>query len=105
MSTTRRPLPSLAAFALSALLAALPEYVNAGAQQEEALSANVQASLHRAVSDFPSAQLNFANAAEGDAWIKEMGQRLANETHGDAYALVRELNRDFPLAPFSNGSH
>ena len=23
---------------------------------------------------------------------QEMGQRLANETHGDAYALVRELN-------------
>jgi len=77
MSTTRRPLPSLAAFALSALLAALPEYVNAGAQQEEALSANVQASLHRAVSDFPAAKLNFTTAAEGDAWMKEMAQRLA----------------------------
>ena len=23
---------------------------------------------------------------------QEMGQRLANETHGDSYALVRELN-------------
>ena len=23
---------------------------------------------------------------------QEMGQRLANETHGDAYAAVRELN-------------
>jgi transposase len=24
--------------------------------------------------------------------VQEMGQRLANETHGDAYAPVRELN-------------
>jgi hypothetical protein len=24
--------------------------------------------------------------------MQEMGQRLANETHGDAYASVRELN-------------
>ena len=24
--------------------------------------------------------------------IQEMGQRLANETHGDAYSPVRELN-------------
>jgi len=24
--------------------------------------------------------------------VQEMGQRLANETHGDAYASVRELN-------------
>ena len=58
-------------------LATVATLAHAGAQQEEALSANVQASLHRAVSDFPSAKLNFVNAAEGDAWIKEMGQRLA----------------------------
>ena len=24
--------------------------------------------------------------------VQEMGRRLANETHGDAYASVRELN-------------
>lgn len=24
--------------------------------------------------------------------VQEMGQRLANETHGEAYASVRELN-------------
>jgi soluble lytic murein transglycosylase-like protein len=50
---------------------------SAGAQLEEDLSANVQASLHRAVSDFPAAKLNFSTAAEGDAWMKEMAQRLA----------------------------
>lgn len=26
------------------------------------------------------------------AIVQEMGRRLANETHGDAYDLVRELN-------------
>ena len=37
------------------------------------------ASLHRAVSDFPAAKLNFATAAEGEAWLKEMAQRLATK--------------------------
>jgi soluble lytic murein transglycosylase-like protein len=77
VAATRRSFPRLGALALLGLLAALPESANAGAQLEEALSANVQASLHRAVSDFPAAKLTFATAAEGDAWIKEMGQRLA----------------------------
>ncbi len=65
------------AFALAASLATLPGTANAGAQVEEALSANVQASLHRAVSDFPAAKLNFATVAEGEAWLKDMAQRLA----------------------------
>ena len=59
------------------MLAMMPGTANAGAQVEEALSANVQASLHRAVSDFPAAKLNFPTAAEGDAWLKDMAQRLA----------------------------
>jgi soluble lytic murein transglycosylase-like protein len=67
----------LLSFALAALPVAMPESANAGAQLEEALAANVQASLHRAVSDFPAAKLNFSTAAEGDAWLKEMAQRLA----------------------------
>lgn len=61
------------------LLASFPEAAHAGAQVEEALAANVQASLHRAVSDFPAAKLNFASAGEGDAWLKEMAQRLATK--------------------------
>ena len=59
------------------MLVAIPQLANAGAQLEEDLSANVQASLHRAVSDFPAAKLNFSTVAEGDAWMKEMAQRLA----------------------------
>ncbi len=61
------------------MLAMMPGNANAGAQVEEALSANVQASLHRAVSDFPAAKLNFPTAAEGDAWLKDMAQRLATK--------------------------
>lgn len=65
------PLGSVAALAIVATGAF------AGAQREEALSSSVQASLHRAVSDFPAAKLNFATAAEGDAWLREMSRRLA----------------------------
>jgi soluble lytic murein transglycosylase-like protein len=68
---------SCSALALAVLLAAICDTALAGAQVEEALSANVQASLHRAVSDFPAAKLNFATAAEGEAWLKDMAQRLA----------------------------
>jgi soluble lytic murein transglycosylase-like protein len=61
------------------MLASIPSAANAGNQVEEALSANVQASLHRAVSDFPAAKLTFATAVEGDAWLKDMDQRLATK--------------------------
>jgi soluble lytic murein transglycosylase-like protein len=55
----------------------MPGTAIAGAQVEEALAANVRASLHRAVSDYPAAKLNFPTAAEGDAWLRDMAQRLA----------------------------
>ncbi len=67
------------AFAFAALLTTIPGTAIAGAQVEEALSANVQASLHRAVSDFPAPKLNFATAAEGEAWLKDMAQRLSTK--------------------------
>ena len=63
--------------ALPAAWLAVSSTAHAGAQQEEALSASVQASLHRAVSDFPAAKLNFNTQAEGDAWLAEMARRLA----------------------------
>jgi soluble lytic murein transglycosylase-like protein len=75
MMTTLRS--GFATLALATMLASMPGTANAGAQVEEALAANVQASLHRAVSDFPAPNLNFATIAEGDAWLKEMAQRLA----------------------------
>ena len=79
VSATRTHGSGFAALAWVALLAASPGSAIAGAQVEEALSANVQASLHRAVSDFPAPKLNFATVAEGDAWLKEMAQRLASK--------------------------
>jgi soluble lytic murein transglycosylase-like protein len=66
----------LARGAVAALITLCADSAYAGAQVEEALAANVQASLHRAVSDFPAAKLNFVNAAEGEAWLKEMARRL-----------------------------
>jgi soluble lytic murein transglycosylase-like protein len=77
VSATRNSRSGFASLALAATLASIPDSAIAGAQVEEALSANVQASLHRAVSDFPAPRLNFATVAEGDAWLREMAQRLA----------------------------
>jgi soluble lytic murein transglycosylase-like protein len=77
-SVTRTLASGVSALALVTMLATIPDSAIAGAQVEEALSANVQASLHRAVSDFPAPKLNFTTVAEGDAWLKEMAQRLAS---------------------------
>jgi len=79
VTSTRKSPPGIAALALAALLTSMPDAASAGSQVEEALSANVQASLQRAVSDFPAAKLNFATAAEGEAWLTEMAQRLATK--------------------------
>ena len=49
----------------------------AGAQQEEVLSASVQAMLQREVSDQAAPKLAFATQQEADAWIREMSQRLS----------------------------
>src|SRR5438874_11140615 len=79
MSMTKKSTSGFAALVLAATLASVCDTANAGSQVEEALSANVQASLHRAVSDFPAAKLTFATAVEGDAWLKDMAQRLATK--------------------------
>ena len=68
-----------ATLALATMLASHTETARAGAQVEEALAANVRASLHRAVSDFPAAKLNFPTATEGEVWLKDMAQRLATK--------------------------
>src|SRR5262249_10353945 len=73
------PRIAVVSFALCAMVALWSTFASAGAQVEEALSANVQASLHRAVSDFPAAKLNFSTAGESEAWLREMGQRLATK--------------------------
>jgi len=61
----------------AASIAALTTEALAGAQLEEALSANVQNSLHRSVSDYPAPRLVFTTQAEGWAWLADMSSRLA----------------------------
>jgi len=49
----------------------------AGAQIEEQLSASVQNSLHRSVSDYPAPRLVFGTDVEGWSWLANMSSRLA----------------------------
>jgi len=62
---------------LATLLAIAASSAIAGAQIEEALSANVQNSLHRSVSDYPAPRLVFPTEAEGWSWLADMSSRLA----------------------------
>jgi soluble lytic murein transglycosylase-like protein len=48
----------------------------AGAQQEEKLSASVQAILHHAVADQAAPKLTFSNQQESQSWLNEMSVRL-----------------------------
>src|SRR5258706_15028394 len=68
-------LPRLLGLALAAMLAIMPPAARAGAQVEEELSANVQNSLHRSVSDYPAPHLVFANDVEGLSWLADMSSR------------------------------
>ena len=77
--TLLRYLHSLRRPMLAALLALAPLAAWAGAQMEESLSANVQNSLHRSVSDYPAPRLVFANDVEGWAWLADMSSRLASK--------------------------
>ena len=56
------------------LLAASP--LHAGAQREEALSANARASLQRGLADTAVTRTAFRNIADEQAWLKAMSQRL-----------------------------
>ncbi|HQR52002.1 MAG TPA: lytic transglycosylase domain-containing protein [Burkholderiales bacterium] len=75
----RRSLKLLACLALLAPLAA-----RAGAQAEEPLSASVQASLQKAVSDHAVSSLVLASDGESRRWLAAMSPRIerqmANET-------------------------
>lgn len=48
----------------------------AGAQQEEALSASVRAVLQHSVADLAAPKLAFANPYDAEAWLGEMSRRL-----------------------------
>ena len=70
---------ALSAIVVLAALLLAPAGAHAGAQVEEALSASVQNSLHRAVSDFPAPRLMFATEGEGRAWLADMASRLVKK--------------------------
>ena len=57
-----------------ALLASMNCY--AGAQIEEPLSNSVKALMQRSISDKAAPMLIFSSPEEGNAWLKEMSQRL-----------------------------
>jgi len=73
-SARARPLARLVLALLTALAASAAQ---AGAQVEESLSASVQNSLHRSVSDYPAPHLEFATDVEGWSWLADMSSRLA----------------------------
>ena len=70
---------------VAALLLAQP--VHAGGQREEAISANVRASLQRALADTPVSRTAFRNPADGAAWLKEMSRRLVKRMPDEAERL------------------
>ena len=74
---------------LAVLLAALwmAQPVCAGAQREEALSANARASLQRGLADMPVTRTAFSNPADEAAWLKEMSRRLAKRMPDEAERL------------------
>jgi soluble lytic murein transglycosylase-like protein len=59
----------------------------AGGQLEEAMSANVRASLQRAMADTAVTRTAFRNMADGAAWLKEMSRRLAKRMPDEAERL------------------
>src|SRR5438876_6111607 len=80
--STRAPCPGSSpagwvCVGLMVMLAIVPPAARAGAQVEEELSANVQNSLHRSVSDYPAPHLVFTTDVEGTAWLADMSSRLA----------------------------
>jgi len=70
---------------LAALFLAHP--AQAGGQREEAMSANVRASLQRAMADTAVTRTAFSNPADGAAWLKEMSRRLAKRMPDEAERL------------------
>jgi soluble lytic murein transglycosylase-like protein len=59
----------------------------AGGQLEEAMSANVRASLQRAMADTAVTRTAFRNPVDGAAWLKEMSRRLAKRMPDEAERL------------------
>jgi hypothetical protein len=66
-------------FAAAIVICAFSRSAHAGAQIEEELSASVQNSLHRSVSDYPAPRLVFGTDVEGWSWLADMSSRLASK--------------------------
>jgi soluble lytic murein transglycosylase-like protein len=73
-TTLRNPWLALS-FAIAGVC--VSTFALAGAQEEEVLSASVQAVLQREVSDQAAPKLAFATQQEADSWLSEMSQRLS----------------------------
>lgn len=73
----------------SLLIAAmlLASGAHAGGQREEALSANVRASLQRALADTAVTRTAFRERADEHAWLQEMSRRLAKRMPDEAERL------------------
>ena len=70
---------------IATLLLAHPAH--AGGQREEALSANVRASLQRGLADTAVTRTAFRNSADEVAWLAEMSRRLAKRIPDEAERL------------------
>lgn len=60
---------------------------HAGAQREEAMSANVRASLQRGLADTAVSRTAFRNPADEAAWLQEMSRRLSKWIPDEAERL------------------
>ena len=65
----------------------LTSAAHAGGQREEALSANVRASLQRALADTAVTRTAFLERADEHAWLEEMSRRLAKRMPNEAERL------------------
>ena len=63
----------------------LSSVCQAGSQREEPLSNSVKALMQKSISDLASPRLIFASETEGQAWMREMSQRLAKRLPDATY--------------------
>ena len=72
---------------LLGLLLQLASVCYAGNQQEEALSASVQAMMQKSISDQAAPRLIFDNQDEAKVWLDEMSSRLKKRIPDDNYRM------------------
>ncbi len=72
---------------LTSMLLLGSSLAHAGAQREEAMSANARASLQRGLADTAVTRTAFRNHADEQAWLQEMSRRLAKKMPNEAERL------------------